>query len=292
MSDSAKWAVVSMAPWCCSAPWMQAHSSRPQRPHPALSFDIPAQPLADALAEFGRNRAGKSPTRPAWPGLRSTAIAGTHDPAAALGLLLSGTGITWRGSGERRRSGEVERRGRSRRARRRDARSGAGRRPAAHAAHRHDRHRAAGLHWRDGGARCPRRRARQSRLHEHALQHQQLHREDDRGPAGGDGGRRRPQRRFGPLRGPDRRHPRRLLIRGLPSAKEPPARSPSTAIYGVAPNYRLFTGLHRARRDPERPGGVPLRQSPASSIGGTVKRVPKRAGDVDLTRFTADYASI
>src|SRR5687767_14736998 len=67
-----------------------------------LSFDIPAQPLADALAEFGRQSGWQiSYTPDLAQGRRSTAIVGTHDPAAALGLLLSDTGITWRGSGER-----------------------------------------------------------------------------------------------------------------------------------------------------------------------------------------------
>ncbi|HZX86153.1 MAG TPA: STN domain-containing protein, partial [Reyranella sp.] len=67
-----------------------------------LSFDVPAQPLADALAEFGRQSGWQISYTPGLAqGRRSTAVAGTHDPATALGLLLSGTGITWRGSGER-----------------------------------------------------------------------------------------------------------------------------------------------------------------------------------------------
>jgi iron complex outermembrane receptor protein len=65
-------------------------------------FDIPAQPLADALATFGR----QSGWQLSYPsdlarGLRSQPIAGLHRPESALTQMLSGTGIAWRLVGER-----------------------------------------------------------------------------------------------------------------------------------------------------------------------------------------------
>ena len=59
-------------------------------------FDIPAQPLADALAEFGR-QAGLQVTLEASivEGLFAPAVSGTMPPEAALRQLLAGSGITW-----------------------------------------------------------------------------------------------------------------------------------------------------------------------------------------------------
>jgi iron complex outermembrane receptor protein len=61
------------------------------------SFNIPAQPLASALAAYGQ----QSETQISYPsglaeGLRSRAVSGTYVPEEALRVLLAGTGVTWR----------------------------------------------------------------------------------------------------------------------------------------------------------------------------------------------------
>ncbi|MPY69298.1 MAG: TonB-dependent siderophore receptor [Alphaproteobacteria bacterium] len=68
----------------------------------ALRFDIPAQPLPEALTAFGR-QSGWQLTYPSplAQGQRSRAVSGRHTPAEALNILLGGTGITWRPAGDR-----------------------------------------------------------------------------------------------------------------------------------------------------------------------------------------------
>ena len=63
-------------------------------------FDIPAQPLRDALAQFGR-QAGLpvSFATATSAGLRSQPVKGTMAPDEALNRLLGGTGASWRVSG-------------------------------------------------------------------------------------------------------------------------------------------------------------------------------------------------
>lgn len=60
-------------------------------------FDVPAQPLAQALMIFGR-QSGLQVTAegPLTSGLTSTAIKGDFVPAEALSRLLAGTGLTYR----------------------------------------------------------------------------------------------------------------------------------------------------------------------------------------------------
>jgi iron complex outermembrane receptor protein len=68
----------------------------------AVRFDIPAQPLQDALAGFGR-QSGWQLSYPAdvTEGLTSQPLTGTYRPEEALGQLLAGTGVTWRTVGDR-----------------------------------------------------------------------------------------------------------------------------------------------------------------------------------------------
>ena len=82
-----------------------------------------------------------------------------------------------------------------------------------------------------------------------------------------------------------------FFIRGLPVGEGNAGEIAFDGIYGVAPNYRLFTDYIERVEILKGPAAFLYGMSPASSIGGTVNVVPKRAGDVDLTRFTADYAS-
>lgn len=62
----------------------------------ARRFDIPAQPLADALTMFGQ-QSGLQVTLDARiaAGLSAPAVSGTIPPEEALRRLLAGTGITW-----------------------------------------------------------------------------------------------------------------------------------------------------------------------------------------------------
>ena len=82
-----------------------------------------------------------------------------------------------------------------------------------------------------------------------------------------------------------------FFIRGLPVGEGNAGEIAFDGIYGVAPNYRLFTDYIERVEVLKGPAAFLYGMSPASSIGGTVNVVPKRAGEVDITRFTADYAS-
>lgn len=68
--------------------------------HAERSFDIPAQPLSDALIEFGR-QAGFQVSMDAAlvEGRQGSAVRGTLDWQSALDRLLSGTGLTYRLNG-------------------------------------------------------------------------------------------------------------------------------------------------------------------------------------------------
>ncbi len=60
----------------------------------AKAFDVPAMPLADALALFARQASSHvTIIGRLAPGLRSAAVAGTMAPAEALRRLLAGTGV-------------------------------------------------------------------------------------------------------------------------------------------------------------------------------------------------------
>ncbi|HBC06443.1 MAG TPA: TonB-dependent siderophore receptor, partial [Rhodospirillaceae bacterium] len=63
-------------------------------------FDITAQPLAEALKAFGR-QSGWQFSYPAGltKGLRSQPVSGDLPPAAALRILLGGTGVSWQSTG-------------------------------------------------------------------------------------------------------------------------------------------------------------------------------------------------
>jgi outer membrane receptor for ferric coprogen and ferric-rhodotorulic acid len=60
-------------------------------------IDIPAQPLAQALSRFTALTGVQVVVPQGLPdGARSSAVDGTHAPAAALSKLLAGSGLTWR----------------------------------------------------------------------------------------------------------------------------------------------------------------------------------------------------
>lgn len=62
-------------------------------------------------------------------------------------------------------------------------------------------------------------------------------------------------------------------------------------VYGVAPNYRVFTEYAERVEVLKGPGALMYGISPNSGVGGVINIVPKRPLDVDLTRFTGSYAS-
>ncbi|MGZ5907452.1 MAG: TonB-dependent receptor plug domain-containing protein, partial [Reyranella sp.] len=105
MSGPAKWSAASMAAILALLGPLDASAQAPPPPAAAaaqqLPFDIPAQPLADALAMFGRQSGWQvSYTPDIVQGMRSSAVMGTHTPATALSLLLAETGITWLAAGD------------------------------------------------------------------------------------------------------------------------------------------------------------------------------------------------
>ena len=62
-------------------------------------------------------------------------------------------------------------------------------------------------------------------------------------------------------------------------------------VYGVAPNYRVFTEYAERVEVLKGPGALMYGISPNSGVGGVINIVPKRPLDEDLTRFTGSYAS-
>ncbi|MFJ7311566.1 TonB-dependent receptor [Pseudomonas sp. NPDC098747] len=62
-------------------------------------------------------------------------------------------------------------------------------------------------------------------------------------------------------------------------------------VYGVAPNYRVFTDYAERVEVLKGPGALMYGISPNSGVGGVINIVPKRPLDEDLTRFTGSYAS-
>lgn len=74
-----------------------AETAQAERPAEQRSFDIAAQPLADALPLFGRQSGLQvSAAADAIASLSTPGVKGTMSPTEALRQLLAGTGATWR----------------------------------------------------------------------------------------------------------------------------------------------------------------------------------------------------
>ncbi|WP_420887840.1 TonB-dependent receptor [Bradyrhizobium yuanmingense] len=82
-----------------------------------------------------------------------------------------------------------------------------------------------------------------------------------------------------------------FFIRGFPIGEGNVGEIAFHGVYGVAPNYRVFTDYVERIEIVKGPTALLYGMAPNSSVGGTINIVPKRAGDVDLTRVTTDYAS-
>ncbi|WP_421995310.1 TonB-dependent siderophore receptor [Reyranella sp.] len=77
-----------------------AQQGAPELAQQQVTFDIPAQPLGDALASFGRQSGMQvSIDGGLARGVSSPGVSGTMTPEQALGRLLAGTGITYRMTG-------------------------------------------------------------------------------------------------------------------------------------------------------------------------------------------------
>lgn len=82
-----------------------------------------------------------------------------------------------------------------------------------------------------------------------------------------------------------------FFIRGFPIGEGNLGELAFDGVYGVAPNYRVFTDYAERIEVIKGPGALLYGMSPNSGVGGVINLVPKRALDDDLTRFTASYAS-
>ncbi|WP_426115503.1 TonB-dependent receptor [Pseudomonas sp. DSP3-2-2] len=82
-----------------------------------------------------------------------------------------------------------------------------------------------------------------------------------------------------------------FFIRGFPVGEGNLGELAYDGVYGVAPNYRVFTEYAERVEVLKGPGALMYGISPNSGVGGVINIVPKRPLDVDLTRFTASYAS-
>lgn len=82
-----------------------------------------------------------------------------------------------------------------------------------------------------------------------------------------------------------------FFIRGFPIGEGNIGELAYDGVYGVAPNYRVFTDYAERVEVLKGPGALMYGLSPNSGVGGVINIVPKRARDEDLTRVTASYAS-
>ncbi|WP_044874385.1 TonB-dependent siderophore receptor [Pseudomonas sp. LFM046] len=82
-----------------------------------------------------------------------------------------------------------------------------------------------------------------------------------------------------------------FFIRGFPVGEGNLGELAFDGVYGVAPNYRVFTEYAERIEVLKGPGALLYGISPNSGVGGVINIVPKRPLAEDLTRFTATYAS-
>ncbi|RAI65370.1 TonB-dependent siderophore receptor [Pseudomonas fluorescens] len=81
-----------------------------------------------------------------------------------------------------------------------------------------------------------------------------------------------------------------FFIRGFPVGEGNLGELAFDGVYGVAPNYRVFTEYAERIEVIKGPGALLYGMSPNSGVGGVINVVPKRSLEEDLTRFTASYA--
>ncbi|SDS89790.1 iron complex outermembrane recepter protein [Pseudomonas sp. Z003-0.4C(8344-21)] len=81
-----------------------------------------------------------------------------------------------------------------------------------------------------------------------------------------------------------------FFIRGFPVGEGNLGELAFDGVYGVAPNYRVFTEYAERIELVKGPGALLYGMSPNNAVGGVINVVPKRSLDEDLSRFTASYA--
>jgi iron complex outermembrane recepter protein len=82
-----------------------------------------------------------------------------------------------------------------------------------------------------------------------------------------------------------------FFIRGFPLNEGNVGEIALDGTFGAAPTFRLFTEYAERVEVIKGPTALLNGVAPNSSVGGTINVVPKRATDEDLTRFTTDYES-
>ncbi|ARU88951.1 TonB-dependent receptor [Pseudomonas sp. M30-35] len=82
-----------------------------------------------------------------------------------------------------------------------------------------------------------------------------------------------------------------FYIRGFPIGEGNLGELAFDGVYGVTPNYRVFTDYIERIEVVKGPGALLYGMSPNSGVGGVINIVPKRSLEQDLTRFTATYGS-
>lgn len=81
-----------------------------------------------------------------------------------------------------------------------------------------------------------------------------------------------------------------FFIRGFPVGEGNLGELAFDGVYGVAPNYRVFTEYAERIEVIKGPAALLYGMSPNSGVGGVINIVPKRSLEQDLTRVTASYA--
>lgn len=82
-----------------------------------------------------------------------------------------------------------------------------------------------------------------------------------------------------------------FYIRGFPIGDGNFGEIAFDGMFGVAPNYRVFTDYAESVEVLKGPTSFLYGISPNGGVGGTINIVPKRALDTDLTRVTTSYES-
>lgn len=82
-----------------------------------------------------------------------------------------------------------------------------------------------------------------------------------------------------------------FYIRGFPIGEGNLGEIAFDGVYGIAPNYHVFTDYIERVDVLKGPGALLYGMSPNSGVGGVVNMVPKRSLPDDLSRVTADYLS-
>lgn len=83
-----------------------------------------------------------------------------------------------------------------------------------------------------------------------------------------------------------------FYIRGFPIAEGNFGEVAFDGVYGVAPNYRVFTDYVERIDVIAGPAAMLFGMAPNSSVGGSINIVPKRVGSTDLTRVAAEYTGL